>query len=704
MTTAAQSQTNLNDCGCCEGLAVETPVEINNRPGLSAIAYRAGTQTRFKASMLAGLSVSGLAELRKLRTRDDDDFTIALLDAWAMVCDVLAFYQERIANESYLLTATERASIINLARLIGYELRPGVAASTYLAFNLETGAGSPAAATIGTGVKVQSIPGPDEKPQTFETVEEIEALGEWNAIRPRLTEMLLPKFGSTSIYLGGATNNLKPGDVLLFVGQERAENANLERWDVRRVATVESDADNQRTLVLWDEPLGHVGPRVDPAEKQVKVYLMRLRASLFGYNAPLWGSLPVALRVGERNPDSTVPGADAFLEGVYAGRENTWAEKKFDAMPAGTSNARINLDAVYSQIVANSWVVLSRPLAGRETAYTELYGVTSVGEEGKVDFNITAKTTVLEISGEKIEKFSPRNATVSAQSEELPIAETPIPDPVCKDEIVLNQAITPLLEGHKIVVAGRRLRARVEKITNPMFLTSTDDPEVTRQLELGDELIVLAPWVDTVPSTKLRRWYLLHESGLEGFVDAPEDGIKAIAANDTDAIVSEIATVRITSREDDTHSKLTLAASLANVFDRATVTINANVALGTHGETVAGEVLGSGEAGQPYQRFMLRDSPLTYTSADTPSGADTTLEVRVNDLKWNEVPTLFGHAPRERIYITHTDDDRKTTVQFGDGITGARLPMGRENVKATYRKGIGLEGLVKANQLSLLMT
>src|SRR5580765_2583943 len=115
MIASNQTQLQLNDCGCCEGLAVETPVEINNRPGLSAIAYRAGTQTRFKASMIARLSQAGLAELSKLRTRDDDDFTIALLDAWATVCDVLSFYQERIANESYLLTATERASIINLA-------------------------------------------------------------------------------------------------------------------------------------------------------------------------------------------------------------------------------------------------------------------------------------------------------------------------------------------------------------------------------------------------------------------------------------------------------------------------------------------------------------------------------------------------------------------------------------------------------------
>src|SRR5205823_3274833 len=53
---------------------------------------------------------------------------------------------------------------------------------------------------------------------------------------------------------------------------------------------------------------------------------------------------------------------------------------------------------------------------------------------------------------------------------------------------------------------------------------------------------------------------------------------------------------------------------------------------------------------------------------------------------------------------THGDDGGTTTVQFGDGNTGARLPMGRENVTATYRKGVGLPGLVKAGQLTLLMT
>jgi len=706
--TSNQAQLNLNDCGCCEGLTVETPVAVGNRPGLSAIAYRVGTHARFKASMLARLSDSGLPELGNLKTRDDDDFTIALLDAWSLTADVLTFYQERIANESYLRTATERSSIIRLARLIGYELRPGVAASAYLAFTLESAPGAPEAVTLETGLKVQSIPGPGERPQTFETVEQVAARGEWNEMRPRLTELRLPSFGSISAYLEGVTTNLKKGDMLLFVGEERAGDVGSERWDIRRVTTVAPDADNGRTFVRWSEPLGSVVPRVEPGRKQLQIYAMRLRASIFGYNAPDWHTLPVALRVGEVNPNpNATNGSDRFLPGAYADRENSWADKKFDAPRPGINTRFINLDSVYTQIVLNSWAVLTRPRTNEEPAYGELYRVRAVGEESRSDFNITAKTTRLEISGENIDRFSPRNATVYAQSDEVVLAETPITEPVWKDVIVLDELlIEPLAEGRKVVVTGKRLRAVVEKARRKFALVSPDDASISKPLSAGDELIVLASPVESVASSgeNLLRWQLMDESGFVGFVDAPEDKITLVASAKDDEVVSEVVTIKETTNEDDTHTKLQLTAPLANVFDRPTVKLNANVALATHGETVAGEVLGSGDAGQPNQRFTLKQSPLTYTSADTPTGSTSTLQLFVNNIRWREVPTLFGHGARERIYVTHTDDDKKTTVQFGDGELGARLPMGSENVQATYRKGIGLEGLVDEGQLSLLMT
>jgi hypothetical protein len=132
---------NAADCGCCTGTARADAGQCVNRPGLNVVAYRVGTQPRFKQSLLTSLSARA-----GLKTRQDDDFSIALTDAWAVVADVLTFYQERIANESYVRTATERRSLLELARLIGYEPGPGVAATVYLAFTLESAPGAPAQA------------------------------------------------------------------------------------------------------------------------------------------------------------------------------------------------------------------------------------------------------------------------------------------------------------------------------------------------------------------------------------------------------------------------------------------------------------------------------------------------------------------------------------------------------------------------------
>jgi predicted phage baseplate assembly protein len=131
--------------------------------------------------------------------------------------------------------------------------------------------------------------------------------------------------------------------------------------------------------------------------------------------------------------------------------------------------------------------------------------------------------------------------------------------------------------------------------------------------------------------------------------------------------------------------------------------IAGNVAFSTHGASVS-EVLGSGDASLVHQRFTLRQAPMTFTPAGTPSGGESSLEIWVNDVRWSEVPTLFARGPRERIYVARRANEGEVTVTFGDGTNGARLPTGHENVRALYRKGIGLEGLVNAGQLTLLMT
>jgi predicted phage baseplate assembly protein len=138
-------------------------------------------------------------------------------------------------------------------------------------------------------------------------------------------------------------------------------------------------------------------------------------------------------------------------------------------------------------------------------------------------------------------------------------------------------------------------------------------------------------------------------------------------------------------------------------YIRHTVKINANVAEATHGETRV-EILGAGNGSAVFQKFRLKQKPLTYVSATTASGTESTLQIRVNDILWKEADTFYGRGPSERIYVVTFEDDGSVYVQFGNGITGARLPSGQDNIRATYRVGTGMEGLLDDKQLSLLLS
>ncbi|MCX6047549.1 MAG: putative baseplate assembly protein, partial [Chloroflexi bacterium] len=444
---ASDDQT-LDPCGCCEGITQLTPQPLTNLPGLSTVAYRVGTHGSFKTTMLADLS--GPGGLAALTTRRDDDPSVALLDACATMLDVLTFYQERIANEGYLRTATERLSVLALARAIGYELNPGVAASTFLAFEMETAPSAPTSALIPVGTKVQSLPGQDEQPQVFETIEPIEARVVWNRLKPQTFQYQLPKFGDTELYLQGAATNIKPGDALLLIGDERQNDPGNENWDLRRaqaVRTVTPVSGPSYTVVTLDRALGALTPHKEPAQQHPQVYALRLRANLFGHNAPDWHTLPVSLRIGEISPQKDAQGNAVFIPGIYANRQNSWADAQL-----ATGTKRIHLDAVYSAITKASWVVLSAP------DWVEVFQVQAISEETQSDYNLTLKTTRLEISGEQTEKFSPRTTSVYAQSEAIALAAQPITDPLQGATLVLDQLLPGLAPEQTLIVTGKRMR------------------------------------------------------------------------------------------------------------------------------------------------------------------------------------------------------------------------------------------------------
>ena len=240
-----------------------------------------------------------------------------------------------------------------------------------------------------------------------------------------------------------------------------------------------------------------------------------------------------------------------------------------------------------------------------------------------------------------------RDTIVYAQSEPLALAEEPLDADVAGDTVDLHEVLDGLEAGRWLIVSGER----------------TDVPGVSGVT--ASELVMLA--------------------GVSQGTDA------TFGASDVSVDLGKL------------HTRLKFAEPLAYSYNAATVTIYGNVANATHGQTV-GEVLGDGDGSVAFQSMALRQAPLTFVSAPTAEGAASTLVARVNDIAWHETDSLAAAGPRERLFVTRTDDADKTTLVFGNGVHGARLPTGTANIKATYRYGIGKAGNVKANQISQLAT
>lgn len=672
--------TDLDDCGCCEGLNRLTPVEVYNRPGLKAISYRVGVHALFKQSMLAGLSSH--PALHSLTTRQDDDFSIALIDVWAMVADILTFYQERIANESYLRTARERLSLLHMAELIGYELRPGVAAGIYLAFTVKDPALAPIAGEIAPatpskpmeiiidkGTKIQSLPDPGGQPQIFETIEKIKTRPEWNAMKPRLTKPHPLNKNLERLTIIDLSAPVKPGDsVLIITDTDRTVRRVQRIASYLKTKTVHIDlvADPQpetliphsieegqilsyesaltndfimnkfisgkswrqddilamATMQKWSHVALENGINSQvPTPQRVSdgVFAFKVHSALFGHNAPRWDSLPPSQRYGEKVKDKN--GNIVNVDPVYP--KPGW-EGRTLAEDAGSTHY-VYLDNIYPGIVRDSWIVLENP-----EGYQRAYQVNNYSEITRSDFCISVKVSRLELySATDFDKFKLRETTVYTGSFQMELAQVPVTDSVKSDSITLDRADLGLEAGQTIFISGE--------------LSDLKGVNASQVMELSEVTLV------------------------EGY------------------------------------TKLTFKKKLVHKYLLSTIRVNANVAAATHGESKE-EILGSGDTTRPFQSFTLHQPPLTYISASNPRGAESTLQVRVNDVMWYEVPTFYGHGPTEHIYITRTDDDGMTSVRFGDGITGARLPTGQENVEARYRKGMGIEGLVKAGQITLLMT
>ncbi|WP_447736802.1 putative baseplate assembly protein [Rhodanobacter soli] len=779
MSCCSACGTHACACGC--GATAGTPLPLYNRPGLAGLAYRVGTYADFRATMQRDLSDAALPALAGLRTREQDDPAMALLDAWAVGADVLTFHQERIANEGYLRTATERRSVLELARLVDYRLRPGVAASVYLAYTVEKD--SPPV-TIPAGARAQSVPAPGEQMQTFETAEPLDARFEWNALQPRLTRpqniTLDNVAGLGELWIAGTAGNLKPNDRLLFLFGDLASGVQA----IRLVQSVEVQQQSGRSKVLLQPVDAATVGIVAAANKAIAA----LNASAAGPHRERWlegiESARRELLLGGDNGGSFDALMSRRLDGIPAGPpavddfksavDAAFGTAPVPVGPPGGFGALFGALTLTPALQPASRFRLQRNVASALGKASDVRPQLLLNFEARLADNFYRAWTSVP-QGEPSPALSGVHALrVSAAlfgynaPQSISITQTldghgGSTSKVATTELSLDEDpnVVRLDNGYDGVMAGSYLVihpsgdvptvARVKSaqvhpqlsygISGKTTEIALDDPSAD-----GDSVVWQVPSMTALRSTQvhaqserlpLAELAITDEVGAVAVDGAPRDtrdsatrltlasavdGLKAgrwvivegrrSDVPGTDAVTAaELVMLAAVEQGTDAnlpgdtvHSTLVFAnQGLAYSYVRDSVAVHANVVRATHGET-RNEVLGSGNGAATMQAFVLKQSPLTWVSAATVDGVQSTLRLRVNDMRWHETRNLAFVGAAERSFVSAIDDGGKTTVQFGDGTHGARPPTGIENIVATYRNGIGTPGNVRARQVSLLAT
>lgn len=569
--------------------------DVANPPGLARLHRRATDHDRALRRMRAVLGAQPDASLRALARHATDDPAVALLDAWAVVSDTVAFYSERIAHEGLLRTAAQPESVRELARSVGYQPDPGVAAEVDLAFTVDSGPLVPEVVTVPVGTPAQSVPaksafdeppGPAALPQTFETLTPVEARAVWNAL-PVYAEKPQRLSGKRPVIRLRGRVEVSPGDPVLVSGSNG-------RPVLCSAKSARPDPDHPGWTMLTVTGNPYRQPRT--------VHTFSRRARLFGWNAPD----PNLLVTKPWQPPAGI------VKGPAAG---IWQWAGYDL---GTG--QLDLDGEFPEITRDSWVVI------RQGQYSTARAVTSAALTGKAAFAVSGPVTTVSTEpafSARSGHFDRRGAVVHC----VPVAHdaTRAPADLIVPDTVSVPAFTPAFE------TGRRV-----------LLTWTDN---------GEPQAVAAAVGSCLPS-----------------------GGQQV---------------------------LTLACDSPAPVKTTGLLVRGNVARASHGET-ARQVLGSGDGATTFQTFRLRRTPLTFVAVGGGEGSRPALTVRVDDVEWRPVADLGDAGPTDRVYTLRLDEDGTPWIGFGDGINGARLPTGVDNVVAVHRVGLGMAGAVAAGRISQL--
>jgi len=560
-----------------------------------------------------------------------DDPGIALLEGAAVLGDILTLYQEVYANEAYLHTATWRESIADLVRLLGYRLAPGLGGQGEFAF--EVSGTDPVAIPAGFPFTAQ-VTGLDGTAD-FETAKALTAypwLSRFQLFRPQTTPHISRSTRELTITAPEGVE-LVAGDRLL-VGRPHPARHPTRLLDAQ---TALVDAVREQHGKKLYRLRGELPLRRGVA--QLAGFKLGRSFRHFGHTAP--------------STMTTVSGGTATQTSVSHWRSlsaATTANVDPDIQPREVPlEGKLEDIALGTTLICRSVLwrrsgIHSYPSPAQITALRQIEAV----RQGAYAWGaLTGPATVVVLDSELTTRSDP---AVDRWSSLMPTYDE------------LDMRVAEFFETRSTLLT---IRAAPEETSaasgNDLYFFGTDEEAETLK---GRALLLASDGENALGRATVQSVQSL----------SPRPGRPRLRRITLDALVDY--------------------ADYSN--DAPTTVVYGNLARATQGKTERATRLGNGDAREAFQTFKLPKAPLTYLSDAAESPPEVAqLQVYVGERLWKRVPTLFGHGPDENIHIVREDADNVSWAQFGDGITGARLPSGIANVVAVARTGQGAYGPVR---------
>lgn len=658
-----------NDCA----QAPRFPRRVSNRPGLARIDTRIGTYPDIRDYLLARLNEN--TALAAWTHRQPDDPGIALLESAAVVADILTFYHSLYANESYLRTASWRDSIAELVRLSGYRLAPGLGGRATFAVTVS----GTQAVTVPRGFGFKAQPQDADKPQVFEALQQSVAyphLSSFQLYRPRTTPPIYN--GRKAFELATQLPvgvSLQPGDrVMVGVPYPSAEApVTLSHPQILQVDKVET--------ALGVTTVSMKGALTALDEWIVMDYYAQM--------APMMYSVAGQAATSGAVQSVMLPAMQMMNTGTIA------SSAASDPVLSATELLAFKIASTHRHFGHNApATVMSISASGRATPQAvgfERYQGVPTG--AYADASLLATEAPLDGVVETVAAGTTLLAEGRFHSHDAPHGR-----PLVLVRQIEQVAQRTLGWGAQTGPASvLRLDGKLSAATTSGQLDRVNIGELNLHAAVGGAFRLRATAVPVAAA----QGQGLDFHGTQQELQALQQRPLMLAWPNGKTLAAQVLAITPGGSPDERRlRRVTLDRQVSYAdfpHDDPLVTVYGNLVETSQGETQAEAVLGDGDRRQAFQTFALPKTPLTYfLEADGEPAQRAELSVYVNGILWNRRETLFGAGPDDAVYVIREDADGNSHVQFGEGLTGARLPSGKGNVSVVYRVGSGAHGPLKA--------